>query len=111
MVVLLLRCVWDLILTGMMHLFRPADSPDSRTPPVWKTWRGLLYVILNHWLAPVAKVARSQQLRALLGPLLLLVGLAAQVVLLGLAGYLVDLSISLMELWTELARKHMELTL
>lgn len=42
--------------------------------------------------------------------LLLLVGLVVQVVLLFVAGYLIDLAISLMELWTELARKHLELT-
>lgn len=42
--------------------------------------------------------------------LLLLVGLLVQVVLLFVASYLIDLAISLMELWTELARKHLELT-
>ena len=42
---------------------------------------------------------------------LLLLGLVVQVVLLWLAGYLVDLAISLMELWADLARKHLELTL
>jgi hypothetical protein len=34
-----------------------------------------------------------------------------QMVLLWLLGELIDLSISLMELWAELARKHLELTL
>lgn len=43
--------------------------------------------------------------------LLLLVGLVVQMVLVLLAAYMTDLSISLMELWVDLARKHMELTL
>ena len=38
-------------------------------------------------------------------------GLALQLVLLLVLGYMVDLCISLMELWAELARKHLELTL
>lgn len=95
----------------MAHLFRPADPDPAHLSPSWKAWRGLLYVALNHWLAPVAKVARSQRLRAVLGPLLLALGLLVQMGLVLLAGYLVDLSISLMDLWAELARKHMELTM
>lgn len=95
----------------MAHLFRPADPNDGSLSPSWKAWRGLLYVALNHWLAPVVKAARSQRLLSALGPLLLVLGLVGQVVLLCLAGYLVDLGISLMELWAELARKHMELTM
>jgi hypothetical protein len=40
-----------------------------------------------------------------------LLGLVVQVVLVWLAGLLVDLSLSLMELWVELARKHLEIVL
>jgi hypothetical protein len=43
--------------------------------------------------------------------LLLAFGLVLQGVLVLTAAYLVDLSLSLMELWTDLARKHLELTL
>ena len=43
--------------------------------------------------------------------LLLLVGFAAQMVVIGIVYQLVDLTISLMEVWAELARKHLELTL
>jgi hypothetical protein len=43
--------------------------------------------------------------------LAVLLGLVCQVVLLMLAAYLVDLGVSLMELWAELARKHLELTM
>lgn len=42
---------------------------------------------------------------------LLCVGLVAQLAALVYLGYLVDLCISLMELWADLARKHLELTL
>lgn len=42
---------------------------------------------------------------------LLSLGLVMQLLLLWLAGYLIDLAISLMELWAELARKHLEITL
>jgi hypothetical protein len=39
------------------------------------------------------------------------VGLVGQGLLLLTAAYLIDLSVSLMELWAELARKHLEITL
>jgi hypothetical protein len=43
--------------------------------------------------------------------LMLLVGLVVQVIVVALAWQLVDLSISLMEIWAELARKHLEIIL
>lgn len=43
--------------------------------------------------------------------LMLLVGILVQVVLTVLMWQLVDLSISLFEVWAELARKHLEITL
>lgn len=43
--------------------------------------------------------------------LLLLVGLMVQGVLILTAAHLIDLGVSLMELWADLARKHLELTL
>ena len=42
---------------------------------------------------------------------LLLVGILVQLVLLFLVGEMIDLSITLMEIWAELARKHLEITL
>jgi hypothetical protein len=45
------------------------------------------------------------------GRLLLLVGIAVQLILIYWLGELLDLSVSLMEVWAELARKHLELTL
>lgn len=95
----------------MTHLFRPADTPDAPYSPSWKRWRGLLYVELNRWLAPLARWIGSGRARAVAGPFLLCLALLVQVVLVLVVGYLIDLSISLMDLWVELARKHMELTL
>ena len=43
--------------------------------------------------------------------LLLLLGFAVQLVVIEAVFQLVDLTISLMELWAELARKHLEITL
>lgn len=43
--------------------------------------------------------------------LMLLVGFLVQVIVVALVYQLVDLSISLMEIWAELARKHLEITL
>jgi hypothetical protein len=42
---------------------------------------------------------------------LLLAGAVVQIVLLLTVAYLIDLSLSLMELWADLARKHLEITL
>lgn len=62
-------------------------------------------------LASCAGLFRSHRARALVAYLVCSVGLLAQLVLLLMAGYLVDLSVSLMELWADLARKHLEITL
>lgn len=43
--------------------------------------------------------------------LLVLLGFLGELVLMYLVWQLVDLTISLMEVWAELARKHLELTL
>lgn len=43
--------------------------------------------------------------------LLLLLGLAVQLVVMYAVAELIDLCIALMELWAELARKHLEITL
>lgn len=50
-------------------------------------------------------------IRAGAARLLLLVGFLVQAVLVYLVWQVVDLSISLMEVWAELARKHLELVL
>lgn len=62
-------------------------------------------------LARLRGLSSSQVVRQGVAWVVLLVGLVVQVLLLWLAGYLIDLAISLMELWAELARKHLEITL
>lgn len=56
-------------------------------------------------------LSRQQPARAVAAYVLLILGLVMQLLLLLVAAYMVDLSLSLMELWAELARKHLELTL
>lgn len=59
------------------------------------------------WIGPFVRLGW----RAIAGRTLFTLGLVAQLVLLWLAGELLDLFVSAVELWTELARKHLELTL
>lgn len=95
----------------MTHLFRPAEPSDGSLSPSWKAWRGLLYVAARVALARLRGLFSSQHGRRLVAYLALVLGLVVQVVMVLTAAYLVDLSISLMELWAELARKHLEITL
>lgn len=95
----------------MMHLFRPVDRPERSYSPSWKQWRGLLAVEAQRLLARVAALFSWAYRRGYVGAVLMLVGLVVQGALVLLAGYLIDLSISLMDLWAELARKHLEITL
>jgi hypothetical protein len=74
-------------------------------------WRGLLFAEFGRVLALLTRHGRSRTAHLIAVRLLLLVGLLMQVLLLFVAGYLIDLGVSLMELWAELARKHLELTL
>lgn len=95
----------------MAHLFRPVDPGETDLSPSWKAWRGLLYVALWRVIALIRQLATSPTARTAAGGLLLLLGLVVQGVLLLVVAYLCDLSISLMELWADLARKHLEITL
>jgi hypothetical protein len=94
-----------------VHLFRPADPPPGYLSPSWRAWRGLLYVALGRLLNWAAQLRHRPPVRVALHTALLVVGLVVQLVLLLTVAYLVDLAVSLMELWAELARKHLELTL
>jgi len=71
----------------------------------------LLAVAICQTLARLVALLRSPRSRAALHICLLGVGIVGQVVLMLTAAYLIDLSVSLMELWAELARKHLEITL
>lgn len=95
----------------MRHKTRTNVPQGAQAPPAWVCWRGLLYAELGRVLALLARHGRSRTAHLIVVRLLLLVGLLVQVVLLFVAGYLIDLGVSLMELWAELARKHLEITL
>jgi hypothetical protein len=94
-----------------LHLFRPNEPSPAHLSPSWKAWRGLLAVEIARVLTLLRTVCQSPRARVIGAYLLVLVGLVGQTVLLLVAAYLIDLSLSLMELWADLARKHMELTL
>lgn len=88
-------------------------SGDNEAPHHGKLQRAL-YAQISSLRSPVpvvwslvVSVARHPWTRVVILVLLSVL----QMVLLWLLGELVDLSISLMELWTELAAKHLEITL
>lgn len=72
-----------------------ANLTVSGTSASARVWSFLLRVARNPWTRVVVLVLLTM----------------LQMVLLWLVGELIDLSISLMELWAELARKHLEITL
>jgi hypothetical protein len=59
----------------------------------------------------VAGILSGHHARRALSMALLLAGVVVQILLLLTAAYLCDLALSLMELWADLARKHLELTM
>lgn len=98
----------DLIIIGMATTeHRSPVPPIPRNPPIWRQWRGLLIVEAVRFFTGTARLLASPGARWLL----MLLGLVVQGVLLWLMWELVDLCISLMEVWAELARKHLELML
>jgi hypothetical protein len=94
-----------------VHLFRPAEAPPSYSSPSWKAWRGLLYVAAGRLMSWAGRHSRRPQVRMALHTCLIILGLVVQGLLLLTAAYLIDLALALMELWAELARKHLEITL
>jgi hypothetical protein len=78
---------------------------------MWRWCHGLV----AGWFSPDEPSGRGTRRRRswahLIGVAVIITALVLQAVLIYVAGELIDLSISLMELWAELARKHLELTL
>lgn len=78
---------------------------------MWRWCHGLV----AGWFSPDEPSGRGTRRRRswahLIGVAVIVTALVLQAVLIYVAGELIDLSISLMELWAELARKHLELTL
>ena len=73
-------------------------------------WRTAARYTVPRWKRAVV-LSKRPEIRQLAARTLLLVAMVLQVVLLTVLGYMVDLCLSLMEVWAELARKHLELTL
>lgn len=73
--------------------------------------RTILAIVIARSVSTLLRVLRSPHTRRVAGSASLCVGLAVQMGLLFTAMYLIDLSVSLFELWADLARKHLELTL
>ena len=92
-------------------LFRVEEPREPSNPPIWRAYRGLLFVAGGQLLARAGRLFHSPRTRALLTWILLAASIIVQLVMFAVASYLIDLSVSLMELWAELARKHLELTL
>lgn len=90
---------------------RTATAVDDHASPAWKPGAvarfGGFLVTLARWLGAILR-ERPRPCILAAAAFLCLVG---QVVLLCVALYLVDLTVSLMEVWAELARKHLEITL
>lgn len=95
----------------MTHLFRPAEPSDARPNPQLSIAAKRLAVVVRQLLPRLAHLLSSPLVRVVSVRVLLLLGLVLQGALVLTAAYLIDLSVSLMELWAELARKHLELTL
>lgn len=73
--------------------------------------RTIIAIAAGRTVSAVLRVLASRSARLIAVRAAVCVGVALQVGLCLVAMYLIDLSISLFDLWTELARKHLELTL
>lgn len=95
----------------MTNLIRPAARRRSDLSPSWKVRPEWLAVAVRGVLTLLSRTRESQQFRRVVHIALVLLAFVVQGALLLTAAYLCDLALSLMELWADLARKHLELTL
>lgn len=95
----------------MAHLSSQQKPPLATSPPVGTWRRPQLTAKLHQWLAPLVVACRSRRCRVVVHTALILLGLVVQAAMLLTAAYLIDLAISLMELWAELAQQHLRITL
>ena len=115
-------CAWALMLRPHNRCMKTReDVPQAVAPPERAGWpqrsqrvprtvspssvRGIRVLAFWLWHAWVKSSS------GLAGRVLLLVAGLCQIALLLATCYLIDLSVSLMGLWAELARKHLELTM
>jgi flagellar biosynthesis protein FlhB len=83
----------------------------SRTTSQLHQLQTIAAIAIARAVSTVLRLLHSPNTRSIAGAAALCVGLTVQVGLLFLAMYLIDLSVSLFQLWADLARKHLELTL
>jgi hypothetical protein len=95
----------------MRHPQRTAHPQEPAVPPRLAGKTGRAARGTGELLRRLAGPYLSLQVRRAAIYTLLLLGLAIQVGLVWLAGELVELYVSAVELWAELARKHLEITL
>lgn len=81
------------------------------TPLIVVGTRFLLQFLRRRMLPLVGRLFPSPAGYRIIGRILTIVAIIVQVIALVLLAELVELSISLMELWTLLAQKHLEITL
>ncbi len=93
------------------RLFRPATPRSHAHLPQRSISPRLRAVALLQLLARAVGLVHHPRARVVAVQIAVGVGMVCQVGLLLTAAYLIDLAVSLMELWAELARKHLELTL
>lgn len=84
---------------------------ESLTPLIVTVWRSLYQVVLRLARTSLPGRLAGRRGRRFLTAGCVLFVLVIEAVMLYMLAELVDLCISLMELWAELARKHLELTL
>jgi hypothetical protein len=81
-----------------------------RSPSIFQQLQTIIAVACGRAMSTAVRVLASRSVRSTAAGASLCVGLALQVGLCFTAMYLIDLSLSLFELWADLARKHLELT-
>lgn len=94
-----------------IHLFRPVDGTRAPTPPVGAPPGRRRAVAVPQLLALLRDLCGRPAARRALQTCLIVLGAVVQILMLLTAAYLLDMALSLMELWAELARKHLEITL
>lgn len=90
------------------------ERHQKRASPLQTCWRWCLGLVVL-MLSPMQNRPRGtqgpQRVSISAGALVLVLAIGIEAAALWWLAYLIDLCISLMEVWAELARKHLELTL
>ena len=95
----------------MAYQSKPVERRSGVRTGIRTAWRRAPALAICRVVPLLLQIVTSPSGRRWLQSAVLLLGLVMQGILILTAAYLVDLALSLMELWAELARKHLELTL